>query len=187
MGIGKKFSAYKGDREEHLNLLNIKVVSFATKLMIDKNSKVLTTTDYDRISLEAFRSKSATNRLRIYKLMNTPEVRDKINENLLAYYNARNIDLNAKVDNLMNKAEEFTKSTTDCINLARFYKEILDTSEVIKPGTNLTQINNNFHTYRTDPAVKDVTPDKEMTDEEINKEMENNINKENQDEEQHIS
>lgn len=151
MAIGKKFSGYQNNRNEHLMLRTFKAISFATKLMIEKDSKVLTVADYDKISLEVYRNKSVSNRMRIYKLMQDPVIRDKINQNLLDYYNAKNINLNEKVESLINKAETLAKSTNDCINLANFYKEVTEMGSNIVKNNNLTQINN-FNAFVTDSS-----------------------------------
>lgn len=166
MPIGKKFADYEGKRSNHLKLMEIKIISFTTKLIVEKNSKRLTVEDYDRISLEAFRNKSVTNRLRIFRMVTSTPIKEKINQNLLDYYNAKNINLNVKIEDLMGKAEELVKNTTDCINLAKFYKDIADEGKDVVKANNLTQINNNFHTYRNEE--KEITePEKEITEEEL--------------------
>ena len=149
-----KIDKYKDKRIKQLNNKEIRIIAETVKIMIEKNTKLLTAEDYNLICLSVYRKLNLSNRIKVYHMVNNVEMKEKINDKLIDYYISKGIDVNSKIIELTTKSESLISSTKDALSVARFYKEILDENKNIQGK--ITE----KHTYNSFDSFKSNKPDK---------------------------
>lgn len=149
-----KIEKVKKKRLQHLKNKEIKIIAETVRVMIAKDSKLLTANDYNSICSAVYKKLSLSNRVNVYKMVNNLEVKEKINDSLIQYYLTQGIDVNKKLIELTNKSETLIKSTNDALNVAKFYKELIDDEKNIKGRIVEKHTFNSFDSYKLNKPDK---------------------------------
>jgi len=133
-----------------------KIITETVKVIIKKGHKRLTAEDYKEICKCVYNKLDSKSYMGIYKVVNNEVVKDKISDSLIQYYLTQGVDVNKKLIELTNKSETLIKSTNDALNVAKFYKELID--EDRNKQTKITEKHtfNSFDSYKLNkPLSKD--------------------------------
>ena len=163
-----KIEKVKKKRLQHLKNKEIKIIAETVRVMIAKDSKLLTAEDYNSICSSVYRKLNLSNRRNVYSMVNNVEVKEKINDSLIQYYINKGINVKDKLVELTNKSETLIKSTNDALNVAKFYKELIDEDK--NKQTKIVE----KHTYNSFDSYKLNKPDK--VEQEISVEKSNEMN-----------
>ena len=125
----KRLDKYKDRQIKHVPLRTIQIIAEATKVILSKNSKKLSNKDIDAICLKIYKVTNRIKHIRVRNMINSPAIKDQINNKLLQYYIDKGIQPIEKVGDLTEKAEKAAKTTSDYMRVADHYKEIAQISD----------------------------------------------------------
>jgi hypothetical protein len=113
-----------------------RLIANTVKVMLQNESQVLTKEDYKNICLFTYGKCTKSDSVRIYKTLSSDVAKTDINSELQRILTDRGIKPLEKTVSLLQKGEELIKTTSDCISVAKMYKEI---SEIDQKQTTATE------------------------------------------------
>lgn len=118
----------KGIYKTRRTLKYQKLIATIVKIILSNNDKLLSNKDINEISTLVYNRNDAITKQRIRSMLNNEIVKKDIDNELQRILTDRNIKPLEKTVDLVQKAEDKAKSTSDFIQTARFYKELAEIS-----------------------------------------------------------
>ena len=124
----KKLEKYQNRREKHerQELRTIRLIAVTVQKIIQNDSKRLNSKDLEDICLKVYNKIDNIKRVRVYNMINSPAIKDKINDKLLDYYIKNGIEPIKESFECVKEAKVVAKTTSDYMMLANHYQKIAE-------------------------------------------------------------